>query len=134
MQRRSTVQRKIIYDILLNTRSHPTADWIYDEVKKYIPNISLGTVYRNLRVLRDEGLIMEISDGKQSRFDARTDNHFHFKCDLCGAIYDIELQDVNISIDTKKLIEKGFKVSVYNVDFFGICRKCNKEFSVEKDS
>ncbi|MEZ0323215.1 MAG: transcriptional repressor [Hydrogenothermaceae bacterium] len=134
MQRRNTSQRKVIYDILKSTDTHPTADWVYERVRKYIPNISLGTVYRNLKVLKEKGYIIEISDGKQSRFDARTDYHFHFKCSVCNNVYDIEPLDINLHLDTSSLEKKGFKVSKYNIEFYGICKKCNKESEVEKDN
>ncbi len=126
MQRRNTQQRKIIYEILKNTNIHPTADWIYSEVRKIIPNISLGTVYRNLKVLKEEGAIIEITDGKQSRFDARTDNHFHFKCDTCGSIYDIESFEIP-NLNTESMESKGFEVKTVDITFNGICPKCSQK-------
>lgn len=134
MHRRNTKQRKIIYDILAGTDSHPTADWIYEMVRKYIPNISLGTVYRNLKVLKEEGLIIEISDGKQSRYDARVDDHFHFRCDLCGKIYDIEPHTIDVRLKPDRLEKFGFKVSRFSIELSGICGQCNKGGRVEKDS
>ena len=125
MQRRNTQQRKIIYEIFKNTDIHPTADWIYSEVRKIIPNISLGTVYRNLKVLKEEGAIIEITDGKQSRFDARIDNHFHFKCNSCGSIYDIESSEV-VNINKDNLERKGFEVDTMDITFNGICPSCKK--------
>jgi Fur family ferric uptake transcriptional regulator/Fur family peroxide stress response transcriptional regulator len=124
MQRRNTQQRKIIYEILKNTDIHPSADWIYGEVKKIIPNISLGTVYRNLKVLKEEGLIIEITDGKQSRFDARTDNHFHFKCESCGYIYDIESFEIS-NLQTDEIENKGFKIKTMDITFNGTCPRCS---------
>ena len=123
MQRRNTQQRKIIYEILKGTDIHPTADWIYSEVRKVIPNISLGTVYRNLKVLKEEGIIIEITDGKQSRFDARIDNHFHFKCNTCGSIYDIESSEV-ANLNKDGLERKGFEVESMDITFNGICPNC----------
>ncbi len=125
MQRRNTQQRKIIYEILKSTDIHPTADWIYSEVRKVIPNISLGTVYRNLKVLKEEGAIIEITDGKQSRFDARIDNHFHFKCNSCGSIYDIESSEIS-NLKTENLEKKGFEIETVDITFNGICPKCKK--------
>lgn len=134
MHRRNTQQRKVIYDILASTDSHPTADWIYDEVRKYIPNISLGTVYRNLKVLKDEGLIIEINDGKQSRFDARIDNHYHFRCEVCGKIYDIEPQAVRLDLNLTHLKDDGFKVANFRIEISGICKNCLEENRFEKDN
>lgn len=134
MQRRNTQQRKLIYDILSRTDSHPTADWIYERVKRYIPNISLGTVYRNLKVLKDKGLILEISDGKQSRYDARVDDHYHFRCDACGNVYDIEHDTIEINPKVDQLRNYGFKVSRFNVEFYGICKNCARGEDSEKNN
>lgn len=134
MHRRNTQQRKIIYDILASTDLHPTADWIYEQVRKVIPNISLGTVYRNLKVLRDEGLILEISDGKQSRFDARVDHHYHFRCDRCGKIYDIEPEAVKFDINLDRMKKAGFSVYRFNVEFSGVCSKCQGERKGEENN
>lgn len=134
MQRRNTNQRKIIYEIIKSTNIHPTADWIYEKAKVYIQNISLGTVYRNLKVLQEEGLILEITDGRQSRFDARTDRHYHFKCIKCDSIYDIDLDMLHISADLEYLENKGFKINQINVDVEGICPKCSKGVNLEKNN
>jgi len=123
IKRRNTQQRKVILDILRSTDIHPTADWIYERAREHIPNISLGTVYRNLKILRDEGLILEINDGKQSRFDGRVDEHFHFKCVTCNSIYDIDVKEV-VSIDEKLLMKEGFQIYGYDVIFSGVCPGC----------
>ncbi len=124
IKRRNTYQRQLILEILKSTTSHPTADWIYEQARKEIPNISLGTVYRNLKILKEEGLIIELTDGKQSRFDARIDNHYHFKCEKCGSIYDIEPKDIEIK---HSLDVKGFSIDSVDVNITGICSKCNGE-------
>ncbi|SNZ09213.1 Fur family transcriptional regulator, ferric uptake regulator/Fur family transcriptional regulator, peroxide stress response regulator [Persephonella hydrogeniphila] len=124
IKRRNTQQRKVILDILRSTDIHPTADWIYERARQVIPNISLGTVYRNLKILKDEGLILELNDGKQSRFDGRIDEHFHFKCTSCNSIYDIDRQEI-VQIDKERLGKEGYTVQGYEVVFTGICPKCN---------
>ncbi|MBK3332670.1 transcriptional repressor [Persephonella atlantica] len=124
MKRRNTQQRKVILDILRSTDIHPTADWIYERARQYIPNISLGTVYRNLKILRDEGLILELSDGKQSRFDGRIDEHFHFKCSNCNSIYDVDTEEA-VRINEEILQKEGYQVHSYDITFTGICPKCN---------
>ena len=121
IKRRNTRQRAIIYDILASTDTHPTADWIYEKAKKFIPNISLGTVYRNLNILKEEGKIIEIQDSKQSRFDAKTQPHYHFKCEKCGRLYDVEKEEVHISTN---LEEKGYQLKDAFVILNGICYKC----------
>jgi len=124
IKRRNTQQRKIILDILRSTNIHPTADWIYEKAREYIPNISLGTVYRNLKILKSEGLILELNDGKQSRFDGRVDQHFHFKCMDCNGIYDIDRHEV-VVINEEYLVREGYQVKSYEVIFSGICPRCN---------
>ncbi len=124
VKRRNTQQRKVILDILRSTDIHPTADWIYERAREYIPNISLGTVYRNLKILKDEGLILELNDGKQSRFDGRIDEHFHFKCTSCNSIYDIDTKDI-VSVNESFLIKEGYQVDSYDVIFSGICPRCS---------
>lgn len=124
IKRRNTYQRQLILEILKSTTSHPTADWIYEQARKELPNISLGTVYRNLKILKEEGLIIELTDGKQSRFDARIDDHYHFKCEKCGAIYDIEPKDIQIK---HSLEVKGFLIDTVDVNITGVCSKCNGE-------
>jgi len=127
VKRRNTQQRQIILNIIKSTKVHPTADWIYKKAREYIPNISLGTVYRNIKVLKEEGLIKEITDGKLARFDGRVDKHFHFKCVSCGNIYDIEAEDIKVAENLK---EKGYMILDYEISMKGICKNClesNKE-------
>ncbi len=124
IKRRNTYQRQVILEILKSTDIHPTADWIYERAREEIPNISLGTVYRNLKILKEEGYIIELNDGKQSRFDGRIDKHYHFKCVKCGSIYDIEPEDIEIE---HSLDAKGFSVSSMDINIVGICNKCNGE-------
>ena len=121
IKRRNTQQRQIILNIIKSTNTHPTADWIYQKAREYIPNISLGTVYRNIKVLKEEGLIKELSDGKLARFDGRIDKHFHFKCISCGNIYDIEADDIKFSDNLK---DKGFLILEYEIAMSGICKSC----------
>jgi Fur family ferric uptake transcriptional regulator/Fur family peroxide stress response transcriptional regulator len=121
IKRRNTQQRQIILNIIKSTNTHPTADWIYQKAREYIPNISLGTVYRNIKVLKEEGLIKELSDGKLARFDGRIDKHFHFKCISCGNIYDIEADDIKFSDNLK---DKGFLILEYEISMSGICKSC----------
>ncbi len=124
IKRRNTYQRQVIYEILKSTDIHPTADWIYERARELIPNISLGTVYRNLKILKEEGLILELTDGKQSRFDGRIDSHYHFKCEKCGSIYDVESKDVSVNCSIE---EKGFTIKTVDVQLSGICSSCNGE-------
>ncbi len=124
---RMTKQKRVILEVLKSTKSHPTADWVYDKVKKKIPNISLGTVYRNLNILKNQGEILELSYGKGfSRFDGNASNHYHFTCESCGKILDIETP---IMLDMEKEIssQMGVKVSRHRFEFYGSCSECISE-------
>jgi Fur family transcriptional regulator, peroxide stress response regulator len=104
---RNTRQRAVILNILQETNSHPTAETIYRAARRVIPNISLGTVYRNLNFLRDQGLVLEIrpKDGGSSRFEGRQTPHAHFHCMGCNGLLDIPLpaglEDVRWPEDAK---------------------------------
>ena len=84
-------QREAIKKIVKNTNCHPTADWIFIQTKKNIPNISLGTIYRNLKRLVEEGEINTIYDGNITRYDWNIESHDHLKCTECGDLIDVHL-------------------------------------------
>jgi Fur family peroxide stress response transcriptional regulator len=124
MNRRATKQREAILKVLRNTRSHPTADQIYDGVRKEIPNISKGTVYRNLQVLREDGAISELNlNGTLSRYEEKQDRHYHFRCNQCGRVYDLD-EPVNTEIDKRVAKRTGFMVSSHQTEFRGLCNDC----------
>jgi Fe2+ or Zn2+ uptake regulation protein len=121
---RKTKQKEAILEVLRGTTSHPTADWVYDEVRKEIPNISLGTIYRNLRILCQMGEVLElVLAGSSSRFDARCENHYHFRCEKCGRVFDID-EPVDKKIDGRIARKTGFRVIYHKLEFRGICREC----------
>ena len=127
MQRRDTRQREAILDILRHTDSHPTADQIYEEVRKIIPHISKGTVYRNLNILSEVGEISELNlSGTVSRFEGKQDNHYHFRCEKCGRVFDLN-EPVNGELDRKVAEKTGFKVSYHQLEFRGLCKDCQKQ-------
>ncbi|GAW93005.1 Fur family transcriptional regulator [Calderihabitans maritimus] len=122
--KRMTKQKQTILEILRSTTCHPTADWIYEQARKKLPDISLGTVYRNLNVLRDEGEIMELNYGSTfSRFDGNPRNHYHFVCESCGQVYDV---DYPVQNQLEKVIEEktGARVQYHRLEFYGICSAC----------
>jgi Fur family peroxide stress response transcriptional regulator len=123
---RNTKQRQAILDILRRTTSHPTADAVYDAVRKSIPNISKGTVYRNLRILKDTGMISELNlNGTVSRYEARQENHYHFRCEKCGHVYDLD-EPVDTELDKRVAKKTGFAVSYHQTEFRGLCKDCQK--------
>lgn len=124
MIRRDTEQRKAVLRVLRNNQSHPTADQIYDTVRKEIPNISKGTVYRNLQVLQEDGAISELNlNGTLSRYEEKQDKHYHFRCEQCGRIFDLDVP-VNIKIDKGVAERTGFKVFSHQMEFRGLCKDC----------
>jgi len=127
MIRRETKQREAILNVLRGADSHPTADWVYDEVRKLIPNISKGTVYRNLKTLRDIGEISELNlSGTVSRYEGKQENHYHFRCEKCGQVFDLE-EPVNKELDDKVAKNTGFKVSYHQLEFRGLCKDCQQK-------
>jgi len=123
---RKTKQKEAILGLLKGTTSHPTADWIYTQVKREIPNISLGTVYRNLKLLRESGEISELDfSGTFSRFDGNPANHYHFRCELCGRVFDLD-KPVNEEIDKKVAEKTGFKILCHRLEFHGLCKECQE--------
>lgn len=117
-------QREAIKSFLCNTYEHPTADTVYLHVKKEFPNISLGTVYRNLNLLTDIGDAQKITmpDGCD-RFDGHVHPHNHFTCKCCGNVIDIEL---NHTITTDDLQSLGFNghIESSSTMYFGKCQSC----------
>lgn len=121
---RMTRQKKIILDVLRSVKTHPTAEWIYQEARQQIPGLSLGTVYRNLNLLRDNGEIMELNYGSsQSHFDGTAANHYHFQCRDCGGVYDLDLPLIK-NIETKAAGINGHHIEGHRLEFFGICEAC----------
>lgn len=122
---RNTRQRGVILEILRESREHPTAEAIYREARRVLPNISLGTVYRNLNFLRDQGSVREIrpNEGGSSRFDGADTPHTHFHCIHCNALLDISLPvDLeNLRFDEEERISA---VSVVDLHVIGSCSGC----------
>ena len=124
---RNTVQRQIILAALQKMDTHPAIEEVYAETKKEHPAISKTTVYRNLRQLARDGMIRQVSlpDGLE-RYDRLTSQHHHFKCNKCGAIFDVDIEymaGINGAIQEKY----GFQVDKHDVVFTGFCKKCKKQ-------
>ncbi|MDD2569196.1 MAG: transcriptional repressor [Clostridia bacterium] len=126
--KRMTKQRRVIKEILCSTKSHPTAEAIYVEARKRLPDISLGTVYRNLQVLLDENAIIELNYGKGfSRFDGNTIPHYHFVCQDCGRVYDV---DAPVCEEILKMANTKIpgQVTLHRLEFYGRCHNCLEKF------
>lgn len=119
-------QREAILAFLRTRKDHPTADTVYQEIRTVIPNISLGTVYRNLSLLSDKGEILRLScDGKVDRFDADTRPHYHFMCQRCGCVQDVYLA-YDASIDTKANETFSGTITGHQILFEGLCAACTE--------
>jgi len=124
---RMTKQRRTILRVLKGTTVHPTADWIYEQVKKEISNISLGTIYRNLNVLSEMGLIQTLDYGSTySRYDGNTNNHYHFRCIECDRIFDLQI-DIFDKLNQNIEKETAFKVLEHRLEFKGVCSNCQNK-------
>jgi len=121
---RQSKQRNRILELLHSTDSHPTADWIYEQIKKDFPRLSLGTVYRNLSILTRQGLVKKIHFGSTfDRFEANVKPHYHLICESCGKICDFEMTIYeNINEQAKQLT--NFNINHHKIEFFGICEDC----------
>ena len=121
---RMTKQRQIILEVLRSTNTHPTADWIYDQVRQAVPRISLGTVYRNLRVLKEMGDIQELNYGSTySRFDGKVEPHYHFVCNGCSSVLDINLPVLTqYEQQVAEIIQS--QVEFHRMEFYGKCTVC----------
>lgn len=126
MNKRS-IQREAIMNTIADRKDHPTAEIIYHEIKKEIPSLSLGTVYRNLRLLEEQGKINAITVDGITRFDPNTNTHAHFVCKCCKNVIDMSIS----SKDIVNCINDEFEGKIIDVDttFSGICHNCltNKE-------
>jgi Fe2+ or Zn2+ uptake regulation protein len=124
---RQTKQRGAILGLLRGGYCHLTADQVYDEVRKEIPSISKGTVYRNLRVLQEMGLVSELNlNDTVSRFEAKRDGHYHFHCERCGRVFDID-EPINKELDRRIADRTGYKISYHQLEFRGSCHDCQQE-------
>ena len=123
---RLTGPRRVILDVLRGTGSHPTAEWVYRLVRRRLPRVSLGTVYRNLRLLVAEGLAAEIP-GPHARFDANMDAHHHFTCVRCGRIVDVDgpLAEPHAEALRARIAARtGLAITHHRIEFFGRCPQC----------
>lgn len=117
-------QRDAVLAVLCSTNTHPTADWIYDRVRLEMPNISLGTVYRNLNVLAENNKILKIGMvGEQCRYDGNIRPHNHFVCRGCNGVFDIDI-DYDCSINQLAENCTGGSVEYHTLLFYGYCKDC----------
>jgi len=119
---RLTRQRRAILEVLQRTDEHPDATWIYEQVRRDIPHVSLGTVYRNLGVLEDQGLVRVLRYGRFRRYDGNLSRHYHLACLGCGVVHDLGLpwqEDLKQQVE-----EEGYQVVYHRLEFYGYCPTC----------
>lgn len=125
-QCRLTKQRQVILEELRAVTSHPTANELYLMVRRRLPRISLGTVYRNLDILSESGVIRKLElSGNLKRFDGITDNHYHVRCTACGRVEDVRVDPIPMIEEiADKLVD--FEITNHRLEFFGLCPSCRE--------
>lgn len=121
---RRTPQRNVVLGLVRSCFDHPTADWIHQQARLLIPDISLATVYRTLRLLKEKGLIYEFSGGAaSSRYEGTLHVHEHVRCLCCGTLHDVDLPEIG---DLRRRVAErtGFSVGRFPLLFQGLCASC----------
>jgi Fur family ferric uptake transcriptional regulator len=122
-----TPQRKVILEELRKVNTHPSADEIYAMVRRRLPRISLGTVYRNLEILAENGQIQKLELGSSlKRFDGVAENHYHIRCIRCDRVVDAPV-DFDPALDQKLKSISDFDIIGHRLEFIGICPACRKQ-------
>ena len=126
-------KRDAILDYLRQSKAHPSAETIYTDLKQQIPDLAMGTVYRNLTLFKEQGLVSSVATVKGvERFDGNTTPHVHFICDGCDAVIDLENMQIPDTLNQSAAQCSGGQVAVCQLSFTGTCRTCiNKERSGE---
>ena len=130
---RNTLQREVILEKLRKLSTHPTAVGLYEIVRRRLPRISLGTVYRNLELLASTGAIQKLAPGgSQARFDGNVDPHDHVRCVGCGRVDDF----CGAPLDLARIKNNdcnGYEVLGYRLEFVGVCPRCREQSSRSHD-
>ena len=119
-----TPQRLMIFKVLENNTSHPSAEEIFKRVKRIYPAVSFTTIYKTLETLRDLGEVKElIIDDDRKHYDPNTNTHHHFICSNCKKIYDI-FEDFSPHVKLPDSLKKDYTVCEFRISFHGVCREC----------
>ena len=124
--KRYSRQRELIYNCLRASKEHPTAEMIYNWLKPRNPTLSLGTVYRNLNLLAEEGIIIRMPFPVE-RYDADTSRHAHFRCGVCGGVFDLEGLGYDSRLDHAAAARSGHRVERHELLFSGVCKCCGEK-------
>ena len=124
---RMTNQRQVILEEIQKVNTHPTADEVYEMVRRRLPRISLGTVYRNLEILSTRGLIQKVGPlSSQMRFDGITKNHYHLRCIYCGKVEDAPIETVD-RLENAIREKSDYSIIGHKLEFIGICPECRRK-------
>ena len=122
-----TRQRRAILEELARTDGHPTADELYHRLRKDLPRISLGTIYRNLELLAEHGLVRKLEvAGSQKRFDADTSEHYHVRCERCGRVEDVAVDHLG-HLDDAVAEASEYRILGHRLKFVGVCPACQRK-------
>lgn len=129
IQRRYSRQRELIYKCVLGTKEHPTAEMVYQWLLPDNPSLSRGTVYRNLKLLAEDGLLLRMHFPVE-RYDACTVQHAHFCCRSCGAVSDLKMT-YDLELDAQIAKSSQQEVDWHDLVFYGTCKRCMKKNKTE---
>lgn len=125
-QVRNTKQRQHLLALLQSTTSHPNAFWLFEKMKPAFPNLSLSTVYRNLGILEEQGMLQRLSPGSAyDRYDANTAIHSHFYCKECGQVYDHNTNGAELYA-LKCAKDSAHQMMGCNITYYGVCTACKQ--------
>lgn len=129
---RNTKQRRYMLELLKSTKSHPSAFWLYEKMLPEFPSLSLSTVYRNLGILENQGLLQRLScGGAFDRYDGDISMHSHFFCRKCGNVYDIEAKELEKNA-LKCACSEGHNLEICSITYYGMCSECYKKNNKEE--
>ena len=132
---RYSKKREAILNAIRSSDAHPSAEWIYQALKGTHPDLSLGTVYRNLLFFQQQGSIQSVGVVHgQERFDAVTTPHSHFVCTSCGAVIDLHKIPMDASLNRTVRAQYGFEVQRHELTFYGKCKACMQSEQHEEDN
>lgn len=131
---RYSKKREAILNALRHSDTHPSAEWLYQTLKATHPDLSLGTVYRNLLFFQQQGTVQSVGVvNGQERFDADTTPHSHFVCTSCGAVIDLPKITMDANLNQTVQSQSGFQVERHELTFYGKCKACMQSKHFEED-
>ncbi|MBS1272280.1 MAG: Peroxide-responsive repressor PerR [Candidatus Marinimicrobia bacterium] len=127
VKERYSKQREAIFNVVMSTDTHPTAEWVYETVREELSSISLGTVYRNLNYLVRKRKIRELNLADDvARYDGNKATHFHYICTECNTIYDMDYEAGDFIESVSERLP-GFTVNSHKLELYGTCQQCETE-------